>query len=130
MRGAKVAMAMRDDYGKWMPMGPAALHILLALAGEPLHGYVILQEIARQSEGKYRIGPGTLYDNLKKLMNDGLVEETGRGASNRAAASERAKRYYRLSGLGRGVLAAEVTRLQGVVREAQGRLRALKPRRA
>src|SRR5215470_8942362 len=121
-------MAMRDDYGKWLPMGPAALHILLVLAPEPLHGYGIMQEIARQSEGKYRIGPGTLYDNLKKLMNDGLVEETARGASNRTARAnrangERVKRYYRLSGLGRGVLEAEVTRLQGLVREAQGRLR-------
>ena len=128
-------MAMRDDYGKWLPMGPAALHILLVLAPEPLHGYGIMQEIARQSEGKYRIGPGTLYDNLKKLMNDGLVEETARGASNRTARAnrangERVKRYYRLSGLGRGVLAAEVTRLQGLVREAQGRLRGLKPKRA
>jgi len=123
-------MPMRNEYGKWLPMGPAALHILLALAGEPLHGYGILREIARQSEGKYRIGPGTLYDNLKKLMNDGLVEESARGASNRTSGGERAKRYYRLSGLGRGVLAEEVTRLEGVVREARGRLRALKPRRA
>src|SRR5215467_8038534 len=130
MYGAKCKMATTESYGKWLPMGPAALHILLALVPEPRHGYGILQEIARQSEGKYRIGPGTLYDNLRKLMSDGLVEESGRGASNRAAASDRAKRYYRLSGLGRGVLAAEVTRLQGVVREAQGRLRALKPRRA
>ncbi len=135
------AAEMRDEYSKWLPMGPAALHILLALAAEPLHGYGIMQEIARQSGGKYRIGPGTLYDNLKKLMSDGLVEESGRGASISARAvrngdagttqgSDRARRYYRLSGLGRGVLAAEVTRLQGVVREARGRLRGLKPRRA
>jgi DNA-binding PadR family transcriptional regulator len=129
-------MARKEEYGKWLPMGPAALHILLALAGEPLHGYGIMQEIARQSEGKYRIGPGTLYDNLRKLMGDGLVEESGRGASNRAgqrdgrSVSDRAKRYYRLRGLGRGVLKAEVERLDGVVREAQGRLRGLKARRA
>ncbi len=146
---------MRDEYSRWLPMGPAALHILLALAAEPLHGYGIMQEVARQSDGKYKIGPGTLYDNLKKLMNDGLVEESGRGASVQARtvegvgeqdrrptrknqgwgtrravrSGERVKRYYRLSGLGRGVLAAEVTRLQGVVREAQARLRGLKPRR-
>jgi DNA-binding PadR family transcriptional regulator len=146
---------MRDEYSKWLPMGPAALHILLALAAEPLHGYGIMQEIARQSDGKYKIGPGTLYDNLKKLMNDGLVEESGRGASvpaktvggageqekrptlkNRGWGTrlvgrrgERVKRYYRLSGFGRGVLAAEVTRLQGVVREASARLRGLKPKR-
>jgi DNA-binding PadR family transcriptional regulator len=135
---------MRDEYSKWLPMGPAALHILLALAGDPLHGYGIMQEVARQSDGKYRIGPGTLYDNLKKLMSDGLVEESLRGTSNRtrrrlergegwggtATGSERAKRYYRLSALGRGVLAAEADRLQGVVHEARGKLRDLKPRRA
>lgn len=124
----------KDEYGKWLPMAPAALHVLLALAAEPLHGYGIMREIARQSDGKYRIGPGTLYDNLRKLMNDGLVEESSRGASNRtrgeAAGGERAKRFYRLTGLGRGVLAGEVTRLQSVVREAQARLRGLKPRRA
>jgi DNA-binding PadR family transcriptional regulator len=135
---------MRDEYSKWLPMGPAALHILLALAGDPLHGYGIMQEVARQSDGKYRIGPGTLYDNLKKLMSDGLIEESSRGTSNRtrrrqergegwggaAAGSERARRYYRLSGLGRRVLAAEAERLQDVVHEARGRLRGLKPRRA
>ena len=126
---------MRDEYQKWLPMGPATLHILLALARAPLHGYGIMQEIARQSEGRYRIGPGTLYDNLKKLLNDGLVEESSRPASNRTTrgrevAGERVKRYYRLSGLGRRVLAAEVSRLEGVVREAQVRLRAFKPRRA
>ena len=115
----------RDARG-FLPLSPAALHILLALAGEDLHGYGIMQEIARQSEGKYRIGPGTLYDNLKKLFRQGLVEETAR----RASGDDPRRRYYRLKGLGRGVLAAEVERLDGVLREARAHLRALKPRRA
>ncbi|HSC45549.1 MAG TPA: PadR family transcriptional regulator [Candidatus Acidoferrum sp.] len=111
---------------EFLPLSPAALHILLALAGEDLHGYGIMQEIARQSEGHYKIGPGTLYDNLKKLLSQGLVEETGA----RAAADDPRRRYYRLKALGKGVLAAEVERLDGVVQEARAHLRMLKPGRA
>jgi DNA-binding PadR family transcriptional regulator len=108
------------------PLSPAALHILLALAGEDLHGYGIMQEIARQSEGRVRIGPGTLYDNLKRLVSRGLVEET----ASRSSMSDPRRRYYRLKALGRGVLAAEVERLEGVLREARTHLKGLKPRRA
>ena len=108
------------------PLSPASLHILLALAGEDLHGYGIMQEVARQSQGSYRIGPGTLYDNLKKLMREGLVEET----SGRSRNDDPRRRYYRLKAVGRGALTVEVQRLQEVVREANSRLRSLKPRRA
>jgi DNA-binding PadR family transcriptional regulator len=117
---------MKQDPKQFGPLAPAALHILLALAGEDLHGYGIMQEIARQSEGQYKIGPGTLYDNLKKLVSQGLVEET----VGKSATSDPRRRYYRLKGLGRGVLSAEVDRLQGVVREARTHLRGLKARRA
>jgi len=95
---------------------------LLALAGEDLHGYGIMQEVARQSGGQYRLGPGTLYDNLKKLMVQGLVEET----THRSSVDDPRRRYYRLKALGRGVLSAEVARLQGVLREAKTHLRELK----
>jgi DNA-binding PadR family transcriptional regulator len=108
------------------PLAPASLHILLALAGQDLHGYGIMQEIARQSQGKYKVGPGTLYDNLKKMMHQGLVEET----AGRSLVSDPRRRYYRLTGLGRGVLAEEVKRLEGVLREARMHLRILKPRGA
>jgi DNA-binding PadR family transcriptional regulator len=114
------------DVRQFLPLSPAALHILLALAGENLHGYGIMQEIARQSEGMYKIGPGTLYDNLKKLLNQGLVEEA---AGRPAAKEEPRRRYYRLKALGRGVLSAEVERLESVLREARTHLRTLKPRR-
>ena len=109
-----------------LPLSPACLHILLALAGEDLHGYGIMQEVARQSEGRYRIGPGTLYDNLKKMMSQGLVEETSRPASS----ADPRRKYYRLRAQGRSVFAAEVKRLEGVLREARSNLRELKPRRA
>jgi DNA-binding PadR family transcriptional regulator len=117
---------MKQDPRQFGPLAPAVLHILLALAGEDLHGYGIMQEIARQTDGQYKIGPGTLYDNLRKLLSQGLVEE----AATKSAASDPRRRYYRLKGLGRGVLSAEVERLQDVVREARMHLRGLKAKRA
>jgi DNA-binding PadR family transcriptional regulator len=102
----------------FLPLSPAILHILLALAAEDQHGYAIMQEISQHSAGQYKIGPGTLYDNLQKMMNQGLVEE-----SHRAGRDEDARRrYYRLTRLGRSVLAAEVNRLDDVLREAKARL--------
>jgi DNA-binding PadR family transcriptional regulator len=59
---------MKEDLNQFLPLSPAVLHILLALSGEDLHGYGIMQEVARQSEKQYRLGPGTLYDNLQKLL--------------------------------------------------------------
>ncbi|HEY6266818.1 MAG TPA: helix-turn-helix transcriptional regulator [Candidatus Acidoferrum sp.] len=117
---------MKDNISRFLPLSPAALHILLALAGEDLHGYGIMLEVARQSEGQYKLGPGTLYDNLRKLMTQRCVEEVQR----RSAEDDPRRRYYRLTGLGRRVLAAEVARLEGVVRDAKEFLLGTKPRRA
>ena len=117
---------MKPDTCQFLPLSPASLHILLALAGEDLHGYGIMQEVARQSQGQYKLGPGTLYDNLKKLMVQGLIEE----AASRSSTDDPRRRYYRLKGLGRSVLSMEVERLEGVLREARSHLRALKPRKA
>src|SRR5581483_10338699 len=102
------------------PLSPATLHILLSLAGGDLHGYGIMQEVARQSEGQYRLGPGTLYDNLQKLMNQGMVEN----APRRSADDDPRRRYYRLTAFGRRVLAADVQRLEELIRAAKARLRA------
>jgi DNA-binding PadR family transcriptional regulator len=108
------------------PLSPATLHILLSLAGGDLHGYGIMQEVARQSQGQYKLGPGTLYDNLQKLLARGLVEQVG----HRPDDEDPRRRYYRLSVRGRAVLSAEVSRLEEVVREAKLRLQMPKPRRA
>ena len=116
---------MRNHSDKTPPLSPATLHILLALAGGDLHGYGIIQEVVRHSDGHYKLGPGTLYDNLKKLMDAGLVADTPRSAS--AADDER--RFYTLTMRGRSALSIEVDRLQGVVREARSRLRETRPRR-
>src|ERR1700759_2542222 len=120
---------MKEDLTPFLPLSPATLHILLSLAGEDRHGYGIMQEVARQSQGQYKLGPGTLYDNLKKLMNHRLVEESARAASSDERDTRDARRrYYRLTNVGRDVLTAEVTRLEQVLREAKTHLRAMKPR--
>src|SRR5579872_4219867 len=109
---------VKEELGTFLPLAPAALHILLSLAGEDRHGYGIMQEVARQSEGQYKLGPGTLYDNLQKMTEQGLVEETpaARGEDSR-------RKYYRLTSFGRKVLSAEIARLETVVREAKAHLR-------
>jgi len=117
---------MKDSAATFLPLSPATLHILLSLAGEDLHGYGIMQEVTRQSQGKYKLGPGTLYDNLQKLIQRKFVQELGR----RPGDEDPRRRYYRLTSLGHGVLAAETERLADVVREARLRLQIAKPRRA
>jgi DNA-binding PadR family transcriptional regulator len=109
---------MRDPIASLLPLSPAALHILTALAGQERHGYAIMQEVARQSDGQYKLGPGTLYDNLEKLIDRGLIKEAPRPSAD----DDPRRRYYQLTGFGRRVLSAEVTRLSGVLRAAKMRL--------
>jgi len=115
---------MIEDFSPFLPLSPASLHILLSLAGEDRHGYGIMQEVARQTDGQYKLGPGTLYDNLQKLMTQGIVQEAARKAS---AGDDPRRRYYRLTTLGCDILGAGVSRLEVVIREARQHLR---PRRA
>jgi DNA-binding PadR family transcriptional regulator len=98
----------------------------MALAGEDRHGYGIMREVERQSDGQYRLGPGTLYDNLQRLLDKGLVAEIEKSGED----NDPRRRYYRLTTLGRQVLAAEITRLEEMFREAKLGLQGTKPRRA
>lgn len=116
---------MKEDADQYLPLAPATLHILLALAGGDMHGYGIMQEVVRQSAGRYKLGPGTLYDNLQRLMAQGMVVEV-----DRASDDDSRRRNYRLTSLGRGVLSAEVTRLEGVVLHAKRHLQPATPRRS
>jgi DNA-binding PadR family transcriptional regulator len=116
---------MKSELPNLYPLAPAALHILMALAAEDLHGYGIMQEIAQQSGNRYRLGPGTLYDNLQRLMHQRLIEEAGHGRG------EHSRRiYYRLTTSGRRVFSAEITRLEAMVRNARAYLNGPRPRRA
>jgi DNA-binding PadR family transcriptional regulator len=114
------------DAAKSSPLSTAAQYILVALASEDLHGYGIIQEISRQTQNTYRIGPGTLYDNLKKLMDAGFVIDAPRTSRNK----DDDRRFYRLTPAGRVVLSVEIDRLHSIVVEAQSRLRERKPRNA
>jgi DNA-binding PadR family transcriptional regulator len=116
---------MKEDLDQYLPLSPATLHILLALAAGDLHGYGIMQEIARQSEDRYRMGPGTLYDNLQRLTAQGMVTEV-----DCVSQDDSRRRCYRLTSLGRGVLRAEVARLEGVILHAKLHLQTAKPRRS
>lgn len=113
----------REELTDLLPLSPAALHILLSLAPEDLHGYGIMQEVRRQSAGQYRLGPGTLYDNLEKLMELGLVKEVVKSSTG----EDSRRRYYHLTAFGRRVLAADIERLQAVVRDAKRHLRQTEP---
>ena len=117
---------MKNDLSPFLPLSPAGLHILLALASEDRHGYGIMREVARQSEAQYRMGPGTMYDNLQKLMDGGLVKEAPRPSAN----EDTRRRYYRLTAFGRRVLSADLVRLKGVLREAKVHLLSADPSKA
>ena len=107
------------------PLSNAVTYILLALADRDLHGYGIMQETLRLSGGDYKVGPGTLYDNLRSIIAQGLVREVEADASG-----EEPRRMYRLTTDGAAVLAGELDRLAQVVKAGRRRLAAGPPREA
>jgi DNA-binding PadR family transcriptional regulator len=120
-------MAFRQENpAEHLPLSPAVVHILLALADEERHGYGIMLEIERRTGGSFRPGSGTLYGTLKRLLASRLVEESGERPDPELDDSRR--RYYRLTGLGRRVLEAEMKRLEQLV--GVGRVKKLLPRSA
>ena len=92
-----------------MALRPVEFHILLALAGDELHGYAILQEVARLTEGDLEMEPGTLYRALHRMLRDGWVVESSRRPA--ADLDDERRRYYRLTPLGRRVATAEANRI-------------------
>src|ERR1700733_3547269 len=123
---------MLTKNAKSPPLSSATLHILLALAGGNLHGYGIIKEVARNSDGHYRLGPGTLYDNLKKLIGAGLAADVPTCSSKRKAASaqEEDRGLFSAAREGKDALAKEVDRLQCVVTKAKARLQEARTGRA
>jgi DNA-binding PadR family transcriptional regulator len=95
------------------PLTPAVLHILLALSTEERHGYGIMKQVERESRGKVKMGPGTLYGSLNRMMAAGLIRESD---TRRDPAMDDERRiYYGITGLGRKALAAELDRYREVV---------------
>lgn len=103
----------RQDPEDLIPLTPRVFHILLALVDEEQHGYRIMKEVEARSEGKVKIGPGTLYEAIQRLAKTGLIEESSERPD--AALDDQRRRYYRLTRLGRGVLSAESERLAALV---------------
>jgi DNA-binding PadR family transcriptional regulator len=103
-----------------LPLTPPVFHILLALAGEERHGYGIMQDVARQTDGALQLGPGTLYGCLKRMLAAGLVEESEERPD--PALDDERRRYYRMTAVGKRVVRAEAQRLAGAVTVAMSRL--------
>ena len=100
-----------------LPLTPAVLHILLALADGERHGYGIMREVEDRTGGEVRLGPGTLYGAIKRMLADGLVEESGERPDPKM--DDQRRRYYRITDLGRRVAGAEAERLAGLVNTAR-----------
>lgn len=100
-----------------LPLTPATFHILLALIDEERHGYAIMQEIAERTGGTVKLGPGTLYGSLRRLLEQGIVEESDERAD--PALDDERRRYYRISRFGVAVARAEARRLEELVLAAR-----------
>jgi DNA-binding PadR family transcriptional regulator len=110
---------------RFLPLKPHWFHILLSLSNQDQHGYGIMQEVLERTDGKVRLWPPTLYGTIKRLMEEDLIEESDKRPD--AELDDARRRYYRLTPLGRRVLAAECARLEDLVRVIRSK-RGLKPR--
>jgi DNA-binding PadR family transcriptional regulator len=95
------------------PLTAAVLHILLALATDERHGYGIMKQVERESHGKVKMGPGTLYGSIGRMMAAGLIRESDKRVD--PAMDDERRIYYTLTALGRKALSAELDRYRGVV---------------
>jgi DNA-binding PadR family transcriptional regulator len=100
-----------------LPLSAATFQILMALADGERHGYAIMREVAEESGGAVRLGPGTLYGSLKRLLEGGLVQE-GAERTDPSMGDER-RRYYQITDFGLAVARAEARRLDGLLRSAR-----------
>ena len=106
-----------------MPVPLPVVHILVALAEGERHGYAIMQEIVARTDGAVRLGPGTLYGSIKRMLHDGLIEEL---EERRDPREDVRRRYYRITPRGRRVARQELGRLAMLVRH--GRSAGLMPK--
>ena len=114
------------DPQELLPLTPVVLHILLALAGADgdeqqhgRHGYAVAQEVEELTGGQIRMGPGTLYGSIQRMLGAALIEEAPRSRGRAGGEDDDRRRYYRLTVLGRRVLQLELARLAQVLRIAR-----------
>ena len=110
--------AERDPHDL-LPLPPAQLHILLALADGDKHGYAVMSEVERMTDGEVSMGPGTLYGAIKRMLNADLIEESDNRPDPEL--DDECRRYYRVTGHGARVLTAELARLEQLVRAAEAK---------
>jgi DNA-binding PadR family transcriptional regulator len=115
----------RLDPSAYLPLSPAEFQVLVALADGEKHGYAIGKEVARRTDGQVQLRAATLYTVIKRLLEDGLIEESATRPD--PALDDERRRYYRLGDKGRRVAVAEAERLEATVRQARAKL---KPRKA
>lgn len=106
-------MAKKRNVEDLIPLPSATLHILLALAAGPMHGYAIMRRVDDLSDGAVRMGPGTLYGSIKRMLADGLIEEIEPSPDD-----DERRRIYRMTGLGERASATEVQRLKRLLSDA------------
>jgi len=114
--------SLNSSGGLVLPLAPAAFYILLVLADGDKHGYAIMQETLKLSDGNFRMGPATLYTNVQRLLAADLIREVAAGSVE----TDGRRRFYRLSRLGRSALEQELERMRKVLRQAQKLSPALK----
>jgi DNA-binding PadR family transcriptional regulator len=104
---------------KLNPLPSAAFQILLSLAGEDLHGYAIMRQVAEQTGGRMRLGPGTLYSSIQALLDEALIAEVDVRKDEKLGNERR--RYYRLTSAGRKLARSEAERLAHLLRVARAK---------
>ena len=119
MQKHRIPPKTQADPAGFLPLTPAIHHILLALVDEERHGYGIMLEVSRLTDGWTRMGPGTLYGTLKRLLGSVLIEEADERPD--PGLDDERRRYYRITPLGREVLRAETSRLSLLVSAARAK---------
>lgn len=107
------------DPEELLPLTPAVFHVLLALAGGERHGYAIMREVTASTQGRIKMGPGTLYGTVKRLLEARLIEESDERPDPQL--DDERRRYYRLTALGQRVVQAEAARYAEIVEVARGK---------
>jgi DNA-binding PadR family transcriptional regulator len=106
-----------DELQSFLPLPTAVFHILVALADRDRHGYSIMQDVSARTDGRVRLSAGTLYSAIRRMLEQGLIEEL-RDSPDPASDDER-RRYYRLTQLGRKVATAEARRVSDMLGQAR-----------
>src|SRR5687767_9513956 len=106
----------RQDPSEFVPLPTATFHILLALREEEKHGYAIMRDVESMSDGAVKIGPGTMYGSIKRMLASGLIEESDERPDPEM--DDERRRYYRCTGLGAQVCQVEVERLTKLLKNA------------